>query len=148
MKVKACLNHLIRKSYVSPEPINEQGGLLDCSLGSNLFGVSPRVLDAAKEYDWSRVWCYPDPTYLDLKEKLANFWAGYADLDRKQIQVANGAVVILERVNKIFIESGVKVLGYSPQFTEYVTDVEVCGGRYEAVILDPTERFKFHVGIL
>ena len=145
MKVKACLNHLTRKSYVSLEPINKWGELLDCSLGSNLFGVPPRVLDAAKEYDWSGVWRYPDPTYLNLKGKLSEFWAGYADLDKEQIQIANGAVVVLERVNKIFIESGAKVLGYSPQFTEYTTDVEACGGRYEAVILDPGERFEFRV---
>ena len=145
MKVKACLNHLTRKSYVSLEPINKQGELLDCSLGSNLFGVSPRVLAAAKEYDWSEVWCYPDPVYLDLKEKLSRFWAEYANLDKRQIQIANGAMAVLERVNKIFIESGAKVLGYSPQFTEYGTDVEACGGRYEAVILEPGERFKFHV---
>lgn len=145
MKVRACLNHLTRKSYVSLEPINKRGELLDCSLGSNLFGVSQRVLDAAKEYDWSGVWRYPDPTYLDLKEKLSGFWAKYADLDKRQIQIANGAAVVLERVNKIFIDSGAKVLGYSPQFTEYTTDVEACGGKYEAVILDPEERFKFHV---
>ena len=145
MKVKACLNHLTRKSYVSLEPIDKRGELLDCSLGSNLFGVSPRVLDAAKEYDWSGVWRYPDPAYLDLKEKISRFWAEYADLDKRQIQIANGAMIVLERVNKIFIESGAKVLGYSPQFTEYGTDVEACGGRYEAVILEPGERFKFHV---
>ncbi len=144
MKVKAYLNHLNRKSYVSLEPINRRGELLDCSLGCNLFGVSQRVLDAAKEYDWSRVWCYPDPAYLDLKEKLSKFWTGYADLDKRQIQIANGAMVVLERVNKIFIEPGAKVLGYSPQFTEYATDVEACGGRYEAVILDQAERFGFH----
>lgn len=144
MKAKTCLNHLTRKSYVSLEPINRQRELLDCSLGSNLFGVSPRVLAAAKEYDWSEVWRYPDPAYLDLKEKLSGFWAKCADLDKRQIQIANGAVVVLERVNKIFIDSGAKVLGYSPQFTEYTTDVEACGGRYEAVILDPAERFKFH----
>ena len=145
MKVKACLNYLARKSYVSLEPLNKRGELLDCSLGSNLFGVSHRVLDAAKEYDWSGVWRYPDPTYQDLKEKISRFWVEYADLDKRQIQIANGAVVVLERVNKIFVGSGAKVLGYSPQFTEYTTDVEACGGRYEAVLLDPGERFKFHV---
>jgi len=145
MKVKACLNYLTRKSYVSPEPVDKRGRLLDCSLGSNLFGVSPRVLDAAKEYDWSGVWRYPDPAYLDLKGKISRFWAEYADLDKRQIQIANGAMAVLDRVNKIFIEPGARVLGYSPQFTEYITEVEVCGGRYEAVILEPEERFKFCV---
>lgn len=51
---------------------------------------------------------------------------------------------VLERLNKVFIGSGSKVLGYSPQFTEYVTEIEVSGGNYEAVVLKPEENFKFY----
>jgi len=122
-----------------------RGELLDCFLGINHFGVSERVVEAAKEYDWSRVWYYPDPIYKELKEKISEFWSGYADLETDQIQIANGAAGVLERLNKIFIELGSWVLGYSPQFPDYVTWLEAYGGKYEAIVLNPEENFKFHV---
>ena len=141
--MKFYLKHLARKSYVREQSLR-QGELLDCSLGTNCLGVSERVLEAARKYDWSKVWDYPELGYKDLKKKISEFWSEYADLEVGQIQIANGAVGILERLNKMFIEPGSRVLGYSPQFSEYITEVEVCGGKYEAVVLNPEEDFKFH----
>jgi histidinol-phosphate aminotransferase len=66
-------------------------------------------------------------------------------LEIGQIQIASGASAVLERLNKMFVGPGSKVLGYSPQFTEYITEVEVCGGKYQAVVLNPEEDFKFYV---
>lgn len=118
---------------------------LDCSLGINHFGVSDGVLEAAKGYDWSRVWDYPDPTYKDLKERISEFWLGDADLEAVQIQIAHGASAVLDRLNRVFIEPGSKVLGYAPQWPYYTNLVEACGGKYEAVLLDPEAGFKFDV---
>lgn len=145
MKLKSYLEHLARESYIKEEPVAVQEKLLDCSLGINRFGTSARVLNAAREYNWSRVWHYPDPSYKDLKEGIRKLWLDHADLETGQIQISNGASVVLQRLNRIFIGVGAKVLGYSPQFTEYVTEVEVCGGKYEAVVLNPEENFRFHV---
>jgi len=122
-----------------------QGGFLDCSLGTNPCGVSSRVLEIAREYDWSKVWRYPDPTYRDLARQICMLWVGHADLKLEQIQVGHGAAAILEALNKMFVGPESKVLGYSPQFTEYVTEVEACGGKYKAVVLNPEEDFKFYV---
>lgn len=122
-----------------------QGELLDCFLGHNPLGVSGRVVRAANEYDWSRVWHYPDPVYKELKKKISQFWSGCADLETAQIQIANGAAGVLERLNKLFIEPGSWMLGYSPQFPDYVSWVEAYGGKYEAIVLNPEENFKFHV---
>ena len=145
MKLKSYLEHLARESYVEEEPVAVQEKLLDCSLGINRFGTSARVLNAAREYNWSRVWHYPDPSYKDLKEEIRKLWLEHADLETGQIQISHGASAVLQRLNQIFIGLGAKVLGYSPQFTEYVTEVEACGGKYEAVVLNPEENFRFHV---
>jgi len=61
------------------------------------------------------------------------------------IQLEYGAMGVLEGVNRIFLETGSKVLGYSPQFTGYVADIGACGAKYDAVVLRPEENFKFHV---
>lgn len=144
MKAKAYLEHLARESYVEEEVTNEGGELLDCSLGTNPFGVSPKVLEAAYGYDWSKIYRYPDSSYRDLREEICRFWSEHANLEIEQIQIASGASAVLERVNKMFIGPGSKMLGYSPQFTEYITEVEVYGGKYVAVVLNPEENFKFH----
>ena len=120
-------------------------GILDCSLGRNPLGVSEKVLKAAGRFEWSAICPYPDPFYKELRQRIVQFWADCAELKTEQVQIADGAIVLLERLNKLFIDPGSRVLGYSPQFTEYVTEVEASGGIYEAVLLRPEENFKFQV---
>lgn len=145
IKIKPYLRSFTRKTYVGHEPIVGQAELLDCSLGVNSFGVSEKVLQAAREYDWAQIWHCPDSSYRSLKEKIVDFWSGYANLEMHQIQIEYGAMGVLERVNRIFLETGSKVLGYSPQFTAYVADIGVCGAKYDAVVLRPDENLKFHI---
>lgn len=141
MRIKSHLDYFTgRKSYV--KELSKES-ILDCSLGINPFGVSEKVLLAARNYDWSDIYHYPDPFHKGLRQAIIQFWAGLSDLKEEQIQIASGAIAVLERLNKIFIEPGSTVLGYSPQFTEYVTEIEASGGRYESVVLKPEENFKF-----
>ena len=145
MKVRFHLKSLTRKTYVLEEPVTREAEFLDCAVGCNVYGASEKVLEAAKEYDWSQVWRCPDPRYKDLKEKIAEFWSGYADVQINQIQIGRGSIDILVGVNRIFLEIGAKVLGYSPQFTGYVADIRACGAKYDVVILRPEENFKFYI---
>ncbi|GAH77883.1 unnamed protein product, partial [marine sediment metagenome] len=103
-----------------------------------------KILQAARNYHWSDIYHYPDPFHEGLRQAAIQFWADFSDLKGEQIQIASGAMAVLERLNKIFIEKGSTVLGYSPQFTEYVTEIEASGGRYEAVVLKPEENFEFN----
>jgi len=147
MKIKSNLKHsehLEKESYLVEESKIRHMVVLDCSLGDNRFGVSQRVVEAAREYDWSKVFDYPDPTYGDLKETIRDFWCGYADLKAEQIQIGLGAAGILDRLNRIFIEPGSKVLGYSPQWPDYANWVEARGGMYESSVLKTEESFRFH----
>jgi len=143
MNIRSAVRQLVRKSYEEEsEPL--KADILDCALGRNSFGTSERVVEFAKHYDWSDLWDVPDTSYKDLKQQICQFWSDYADLGVENIKVANGSCVILSRFNKLFIEPGVNVLGYVPQFKEYMVEVAVLGGNYEAVPLDPQEDFKFN----
>jgi len=144
VKVRPAVKQLTRISYAK-ETEAPREGLLDCALGRNSFGTSERVMEFAKHYDWSNLCLHPDTTYKDLKQAICKFWSDYADLKVANIKVANGSCVILSRFNKLFIEAGVNVLGYVPQFAEYSAEVAVLGGKYEAVPLDPKEDFKFNL---
>jgi len=140
VRIKSHLDYFTgRRSYIKEPP----GGVaLDCSLGTNPFGVSGKVLQAARNYHWSDIYHYPDPFHKGLRQAVIQFWADFSDLEEEQIQIANGTMAVLERLNKIFIELGSTVLGYSPQFTEYVTEIEASGGQYEAVVLKSENHSK------
>lgn len=145
MKIKPYLVSFTRKAYSTHEPVGGQGKLLDCSLGVNNYGVSEKVLEAAKEYDWSKVWLCPDPSYKDLKGKIIEFWSDQAEIQMSQIQIGHGSMEVLERVNRIFLETDSQVLGYAPQFTGYVADISTCGAKYDPVILRAEENLKIFV---
>jgi histidinol-phosphate aminotransferase len=143
MNIRPAVKQLARKSYeAESQPTKEN--ILDCALGRNSFGTSERVTEFAKHYDWSNLWLHPDTSYRELKLEIGKFWSDYAELEEANIKVANGSCVVLSRLNKLFIEPGVKVLGYVPQFREYMVEVMVLGGDYEAIPLEPQEGFKFN----
>jgi len=144
MNVRSAVKQLTRKSYAK-ETESPTENLLDCALGKNSLGTSEKVAEVAKHHDWSNLSAHPETTYKDLKEAICKFWSDYADLKVANVKVANGSMVILSRLNKLFIEAGVKVVGYVPQFTEYGAEVAVLGGKYEAVLLKPEEDFKFNL---
>lgn len=148
MKIKPYLKHLVRECYLEEHLATKQQELLNCSLGVNPAGAPERVVEAAKQYRWSGICYYPDHTYKDLRERIVEFWSSYADLEIGQIQISHGVSGVLERVTKIFVDPGSRVLGYIPQWPDYEADVKACGGKYEAVRLNSEESFKFHAGRL
>jgi len=132
------------KSYEAESAMNK-GNILDCALGRNSFGTSKRVIEFASKYDsWSDLWQHPDTSYKELKHEICKFWSKFAELEIDNIKVANGSCVVLSRLSKLFIGPRIKVLGYVPQFKEYMLEVKVLGGHYEALKLDPKENFKFN----
>ena len=143
MNIRTAVRQLAKKVFAQePEPVT--GDVLDCALGRNSFGTSEKVVEFAKHYEWSDLWQHPDTSYKDLKQEICRFWSDYADLKVANVKVANGSSVVLSRLNKLFIESGVKILGYVPQWPAYMVEVAILGGDYEAVPLDPQENFKFN----
>jgi len=144
MNIRPAVRQLARKSYEAESGLPTEN-ILDCALGKNSFGTSEKVVEFAKHYHWSDLWQHPDTSYGDLKQEICQFWSDYADLKVANIKVANGSCVVLSRLNKLFIEPGVKVLGYVPQFREYMVEVMVLEGNYEAVPLNPQEGFKFNL---
>ena len=105
MKIKPYLTSLTRKAHAIHGLEAEEGELLDCSLGVNNFGASEKVVEAATTYDWSRVWLCPDPSYDALKRRIVEFWADYADIQMDQVQIGHGSMEVLERVNRMFLET-------------------------------------------
>ena len=134
---------IARKSY-DEESDPRHKDILYCAMGSNSFGTSERVIEFAKKYDWTDLWCHPDNSYKELKREICKFWSAYANLGIQNLKVANGSIIVQSRLNRLFLEQGAKVLGYAPQFKESVDQIEISGAYYEAVPLEPSENFKFN----
>ncbi len=119
------------------------GEVIDCSLGTNPYGCSPGLAEAFRALDWSRVASYPDPTASALKRRLCSFWSDVTALEPEQIFLGTGSMGVLGTINRLLVGPGRRVLGYCPQFTEYMTEVLASGGTYEYVALDPAREFFF-----
>ena len=152
-RIKRHLLEFERKSYVHDywREMKRRGvgkeKLLDCSLGENPFGCSPLVRKALKEIERSDVERYPKEAYYSqLKDKIAEYWSEVASV--KHVLLGGGSMHVLERINLLFLGKGRKVLGYCPQFTEYILEAKLLGAKYEYVPLSKERIFKFDVGVL
>ncbi|MDI3538566.1 MAG: hypothetical protein PWR11_895 [Bacillota bacterium] len=103
--------------------------VLDCALGTNPFGTPAAAREAYRAAAGEDISCYPDPWADELKEDLAHFWAK-AGITKADIVVGSGSMGVLERLNKMLLFPGAKVLGYMPQFSEYVSDARANGAIY------------------
>lgn len=122
--------------------LHEHHELVDCSLGVNPYGISSKVTDHLNEFELSHIHHYPESNET-LKEVLLSYWEPVVHLEKSQVQFTHGAMGACELVNKILLNTESRVLGYCPQFTDYIFDVEKCGAHYEHVDLRPEDNYKF-----
>lgn len=133
---------LTKKSYVKDE--EEAGpGWLDCALGVNPYGTSSLVRQALERLQEPDVSGYPEHSYPSLRRRIARFWSEVAPIDPAEVIIGNGSMGILNLVNKILIDRSTRILGYCPQFTEYISNAESYGGSYGYLPLDPAANLKF-----
>jgi histidinol-phosphate aminotransferase len=145
LKFRDHLKGYNRTTYVKDDGKADTGGsgFIDCALGINPFGCSPLLKEALGSFDVTRLNKYPDFPYRELKKDLVSYWRDVTEIEAENIKFGCGSMDILERLNRIFIDRGSKALGYCPQFTDYMTDVESCGGVFEYAALGPQKNYRF-----
>lgn len=150
-KFKNILKDFEPESYVKEVDEDEdslinQADLIDCSLGVNPFGhsdsIDTSVENNFKDFDVSS---YPEFPYLELKEEIIKYWKDYCSLDENNIRFGTGSMGVLLAINRMFIEKFSKVLGVGPTFTLYASDVKLCEGIFNPVLLRTKENYKFNV---
>lgn len=143
--IKENLMDFNRETYIKEED-EEDIDFLDCSLGVNPFGPPEKIQEIIKtksfqDMDLSK---YPHPYHKKLKKQIAQFWKPKLKKDLiNQIRIGSGSMGILEKINKFLITEQTKVLGIAPQFSEYLTEIEVSAGQYTEVKLKSDNGFKF-----
>ncbi len=145
-KIKERILRFHGDSYVAEEDAIEEmldQKLIDCYLGTNPLGPTPKISNAYPLPSEDLMF-YPED-YRRIKQAIIAYWKPVASIDKSQIQLDSGSINLLINFNRLFITPGVKVLGFQPQFTDYISAIEIEGGIYNKVDLDPVEHFKFDV---
>lgn len=131
MGIRSHLDSFKHESYGQAHgPLDP--GWLDCSLGINPCGFPDGVGRAAQGLAAELINRYPAEDGI-LKKAIADHWSGWAPLEEDRIELAGGSIDGIVKINKMFIDKGTRVLGYTPQFPDFRADVESMGGCFEAV---------------
>jgi len=130
-KFRSHLKHLTSESYSHQQDYLISDSL-DCSLGTNPFGFPEGVLHVAQMINYNLINSYPSVDQ-NLKSLIKEYWNSSIALDENQIELASGSIDCITKINKLFIDVGTPVLGYTPQFPDFQSDVESLGGIYESV---------------
>lgn len=150
-KIRHTLRDFKAASYVrNPiEKLKEYGidinTVIDCSLGTNPYGCTPRIKQRVMDINWGEISHYPDTSYPELKKSIVDYWKDVYKLEESDIFLGSGAAGILANLNKMFVQEGSRVLGYSPQFSENINFAKILGGKYEFVPLESKSNFSFDV---
>ncbi|MGM0396525.1 MAG: pyridoxal phosphate-dependent aminotransferase [Bacillota bacterium] len=141
--IRENLLHLEKNSYAQENHLpKDLSNYIDCSSGINPYGCSNEVKERIKSLNWEIVNGYPESS-KELKQSIIEYWQEFADLQNDNILLGDGSIEIIYKINKLFLDEKSKVLGYSPQFTDYIDDVNSYGGKYECYLLNLQNRFKF-----
>lgn len=113
----------------------------NCSLGENPFGMSESVRQAWPLMDPAELSGYPESRVL--LDDLISYLPTGGELSREHLTLGNGSVDLLFMASRMFTREGGSVLGYFPQFTAFVNDVENQGALYKACSLKKEHNYRF-----
>lgn len=150
-RIMPHLHRFERVSYVSNphQKLQDYGftpsQVIDCSLGVNPYGFAPPLKEVIARFNKDLFQYYPEPTNEALRKGILAFWEPWVNLEANQLAVGTGSMGVLMNINRILLHPGSKILGFSPQFVEYITEAKACGAEYHYVPLEKENNYAFKV---
>ncbi|WP_131047224.1 pyridoxal phosphate-dependent aminotransferase, partial [Clostridioides difficile] len=142
LKINKAIEMQLKKSYAIESGHSEDVFEIDCGEGINTVSYSNKAVEAFNALKFDMIRGYPHS--IALKDNIVDYWKDFIALDTDRICLADGSIHVIYLLNRLFIEKGDKVLGYSPQFSEYETDIKMHGATYDYVLLKKEDNFKFN----
>lgn len=141
--IKENILSLKKTSYAKEVFLDkEESEYIDCSNGINPLGVSEEVKKEFKNISSKMVNAYSKSS-IDVRLAIVDYWSDVCKIDESQIALGDGSIEILYKINKLFIDNKSKILGYAPQFSDYVDDVKSYGTTYECTYMNIDNNYKF-----
>lgn len=118
------------KDYLEDEVVVKKH-TIDCTLGVNPY------IDTN----------YMDPTYPKLRKKLLEVIKQDTNIKLlpENISFGTGSMGVLRTLVTFLIDDGDCCLGVSPQFTRFISEIELRKGKYVSYFLDKNNNYKFNV---
>ena len=131
------------KDYMKSEDIKN---VIDCSLGTNPF-ISNKIIQNYIKKAKSVINEYALNEYELLKAELLNFYKNiiHKNVNKYNISFGSGTMGIIRNLSEFLIQEDTKVLGVAPQFTRFISEVELKKGIYEYYSLEARYNYKFIV---
>ncbi|WP_432663170.1 aminotransferase class I/II-fold pyridoxal phosphate-dependent enzyme [Wukongibacter baidiensis] len=140
--LRPTIINLKKNSYAQETNIESSYEILDCSIGTNPFGYCTEVKNALSNIHHEMINSYPESNNK-LKNCIINFWQDLIELGDENILLGDGSIDILYKTNRLFLDNNSKVLGYSPQFSDYIDDVTSYGSIYDYELMSSENNYKF-----
>ncbi len=143
----------IRFSSYSEEPECIKGipkdEIIDCSFGINPFGFSEKakqkMYELSNPSSFERINNYGEPLAATLCENVEKRFGKICGFTKDNVRMSSGSINALDRVCRLFIDQGTKVLGVSPQFGDFVWNLYSYGGKHCPLPLKKENGYKFCV---
>jgi len=111
----------------------QQPDMLDCASGNNPYGTSPKALRAFTTQRDVLLNSYPTKKAPALAAAIARRWNNVSDLKPEEIIVTASGDAALQLFNKAFLSPGDDVVGYVPQYPEYLLELRAVSANYVTV---------------
>jgi len=144
MRIKQHLFEYRRDTYTSQGNLRLEKGrhYLDCALGTNPYGCPGTLLDNPPVLDKGAIINYPQ-VHASFINEILHYWRNFASLKEANVRLEAGTFGVIERLNKLFVGERSLVLGYCPQFPDYMQDVLCCGGSFKYIELNKAKNYRF-----
>ena len=130
-----------KQTYITENPLAEVQLPIDCGEGINILQIPTRWMETITDLDLERVRTYPHTP--ELKEKIAAYWQGCADVSRDCVFITEGSMDGIRIACRLFVERGDRVLGNMPTFNAAESEIKLSGAAYDGVQLAPENNYAF-----
>lgn len=117
-----CKNVQALEAYTPGEQPKDPG-IIKLNTNENPYPPSPRVAEALKAFDVSRLRLYPDPVFQRLRQRIAEIHGCAGE----QVFIGNGSDEILALCTRAFVENDGSVGYFVPSYSLYPVLADIRG---------------------
>lgn len=138
LKIRRALLEQELVQYAS-DHIDMPADGIDCGEGCNPYGFPPELRDAAERFDMRRLGPYPHSNAIF--DGLTEYWKGHFFLEPENLMITDGSIAAIYNVLGLF-GAGAKILGVTPQFTDFALYAKMNDMDYSAIPLRRENQYR------